>query len=279
MLCSQPEVGYNCAANRNIFATTISTMQSLSVSIITYNEEKNIARCLDSVKEIANEIIVVDSLSTDNTKNICKQYGAKVYEQKFLGHIEQKNLALSYCKGNYVLCLDADECLSAELLSSIKQLKKNGFAAAGYTMNRCTNFCGKWIKHGTWYPDKKLRLFSREKGKWGGTNPHDKVELLPNNKIIKLKGDIEHYSYYTAEEVLAQQNKFTTIIAQALHNRGKRSNWFKIYINPLWAFINGYFLKLGFLDGVDGFFIARTVAYYTMVKYYKLKRLNQNKDT
>ena len=250
-------------------------MQSLSVSIITFNEEKNIARCLDSVKEIANEIIVVDSHSTDHTENICKEYGVKFFKQTFLGYIEQKNYALDLCKHQWVLCLDADECLSEELVSSIRKLKQLGELADAYTMNRCTNFCGKWIKHGTWYPDRKLRLFNKQKGKWGGTNPHDTIVIQNNAKTVFLKGDILHYSYYTVEEVLAQQNKFTTIQAKALFRQGKRSNWFKLFFNPIVAFKSGYFLKLGFLDGADGFFIAWTVAYNTMVKYYKLLRLQK----
>ena len=142
-------------------------------------------------------------------------------------------------------------------------------------MNRCTNFCGKWIKHGTWYPDRKLRLFNKQKGKWSGINIHEKVSMMENCNSFFLKGDIHHYSYYTVEEVLTQQNKFTTIQAKAMFEQGKRSNLFKLFINPLTAFISGYIIKLGFLDGVDGFFIASTVSYNTMVKYYKLMRLQK----
>lgn len=250
-------------------------MQQLSVSIITFNEEKNIARCLDSVKDIANEIVVIDSLSTDNTENICKQYGVKFFSQKFLGYIEQKNFALYHCKYNYVLCLDADECLSSELIESIKAAKNNNFKFDSYTMNRCSNFCGKWIKYGSWYPDRKLRLFNKQKGKWAGVNPHDKIEMHQGCTQNLLKGDLLHYSYYTIEEVLAQNNKFTTIQAKAMLQQGKRSNIFKLFVNPLVAFINGYIFKLGFLNGSDGFFIASTIAYHTMVKYYKLMRLQQ----
>ncbi len=252
-------------------------MQTLSVSIITFNEEKNIARCLDSVRDIANEIVVIDSFSTDNTENICKQYGVKFYQQKFLGYTAQKNYGLNKCKYNFVLSLDADECLSNELLLSIKQAKLNDFPSDAYTMNRLSNFCGKWIKYGTWYPDKQLRLFNRRKGEWSGLNIHEKIEMQSNCTTTFLKGDIHHYSYYTIEEVLTQQNKFTTIQAQAMFVQGKRSNVFKLFVNPLVAFVNGYFFKLGFLNGADGFFIASTVAYNTMVKYYKLMRLQKEK--
>jgi glycosyltransferase involved in cell wall biosynthesis len=250
-------------------------MQQLSVSIITFNEEKNIARCLDSIKDIANEIVVVDSLSTDNTESICKQYGVKFISQKFLGYIEQKNFAVEHCKYNYVLCLDADECLSENLIQSIKSVKQNNFLSDSYTMNRCSNFCGKWIKYGNWYPDRKLRLFNKQKGKWAGVNPHDKIEMLQGCSQTLLKGDLLHYSYYTIEEVLAQNNKFTTIQAKAMLLQGKRSNVFKLFVNPFVAFINGYIFKLGFLNGVDGFFIASTVSYHTMIKYYKLLKLQK----
>jgi glycosyltransferase involved in cell wall biosynthesis len=252
-------------------------MQPLSVSIITFNEEKNIARCLDSIKDIANEIVVVDSFSTDNTEAICKQYGVKFIQQKFLGYIEQKNFALDACKNKYVLCLDADECLDDALLKSIKKEKHNNFPYVAYRMNRCSNFCGRWIKYGTWYPDTKLRLFDKTKGKWGGVNPHDKIEMEKGCTTTKIKGDILHYSYYTIEEVLAQQNKFTTIQAMALYNQGKKSNWIKLVLNPLVAFCSGFIFKLGFLNGADGFFIASTVSYNTMVKYYKLLKLQQKK--
>ena len=251
-------------------------MQHLSISIITFNEEKNIARCLDSVKDIANEIVVVDSNSTDNTESICKQYGVKFFKQKFLGYIEQKNVALSHCKHNFVLCLDADECLSETLIGSIKKAKQNDFLSDSYTMNRCSNFCGKWIKYGNWYPDKKLRLFNKEKGNWAGVNPHDKIVMQNNCSQSFLKGDLLHYSYYSIEEVLTQNNKFTTIQAKAMLLQGKRSNIFKLFANPFVAFVNGYFLKFGFLNGVDGFFIASTVAYHTMIKYYKLLKLQKN---
>jgi glycosyltransferase involved in cell wall biosynthesis len=247
-------------------------MEKLSVAIITFNEEKNIERCLQSVANIADEIIVIDSLSTDATEAICTKHDTKFIKQSFLGYIEQKNLALSHCTHKMVLCLDADEALSEDLLQSIKTLKQQGFKADGYIMKRCSYFMGKWIRYGTWYPDKKIRLVHKEKAKWGGTNPHDELLLQTNNKQF-LNADILHYSYNSLEEVITQNNKFTTIQAKAMHLQGKKSNWFKILINPCIAFINGYFFKLGFLDGWRGFFIAKSIAYQTFCKYIKLKSL------
>src|SRR5947199_312140 len=148
-------------------------MQVLSVVIITYNEEMNIGRCVESVLQIADEIVVLDSNSTDNTVAIATKKGATVYTQPFLGYIEQKNKALSLAKHNFVLSLDADEAIDRQLESSILDVKKNNTVKNGFTMNRCTNYCGKFIRHGLWYPDKKLRLFDKNFVRWGGDNPHD----------------------------------------------------------------------------------------------------------
>ncbi|MDE3144058.1 MAG: glycosyltransferase family 2 protein [Bacteroidota bacterium] len=250
-------------------------MMPLSVVIITFNEEKNIERCLKSVQGIADEIIVVDSLSTDATEEICSRYYVRFIKQKFLGYIEQKNFALDQATNNYVLSLDADEMLSDELRQSIIAIKQKPFSADAYSMNRCSSFCGKWIKHGNWYPDKKIRLLDKTKGKWGGINPHDKIEMQTGSGLQHLSGDIFHYSYYSLEEVITQNNKFTTIQAKAMFDAGKPANYFNLIINPLVAFISGYIFKLGFLDGADGFFIASSVAYQTMVKYAKLLHLRR----
>lgn len=251
-------------------------MSALSIVIITFNEEKNIARCLQSVQSIADEIVVVDSLSTDATKTIAAGFpNVRIIDQAFLGYIEQKNLALSLATHTHVLMLDADEALSDALLESIVAEKQQGFPSAAYAMNRCTHFNGTWIKHGTWYPDTKIRLIRKDAGKWGGINPHDSIVLNQGIRTSKLKGDILHYSYNSMDEVVAQNNRFTTIQAKAMFERGKRSNWFKILFSPLVAFVSGYFFKLGFLDGMNGFFIARAVAYHTFLKYIKLYDLQQ----
>jgi glycosyltransferase involved in cell wall biosynthesis len=253
-------------------------MKLLSVAIITFNEEKNIKRCLESIESIADEIIIIDSFSTDKTKEISLQFkNVRFIEQRFLGYIEQKNFALQKTSNSFVLSLDADEALDKTLLQNIEIEKVNGFAMDGYTMNRCSNFCGKWIKHGTWYPDVKLRLFNKEKGYWGGTNPHDKVVLNSHTTTKQLTGDILHYTYYTIEEMIAQMNMFTTIQAEAMYKKGQKANWIKLFISPTIAFINGYIFKAGFLDGKDGFTIAKTVAYQTHLKYAKLKKLQEGK--
>jgi len=247
-------------------------MIQLSVVIITLNEEKNIARCLDSVKDIADEIVVVDSCSTDNTEAICKKYNTHFIQHAFVGYIEQKNYALTQTKFKHVLSLDADEALSDKLKASILQIKSN-FEAEGYTMNRLTNYGGKWIHHSGWYPDVKLRLFDRRKGEWTGLIIHEKFELRNNGKIKHLKGDLLHYSFHSVEDHRKQSEKYTTLGAQADFEKGKKAPSFKIWGGPIVKFIKDYFFNGGFLDGKKGFIICWISAAATHTKYMKLKNL------
>lgn len=249
-------------------------MIKLSVVIITMNEERNIGRCLASVKSIADEIVVVDSGSSDNTQKIAEREGARFYFHPFEGHIEQKNYALSKANFPYVLSLDADEALSEELSKSILEVKQN-WQFDGYTMNRLTNYCGTWIKHSGWYPDTKLRLIQREKGKWGGTNPHDKLELFPKVKTAHLKGDILHYSYYSVQEHRERSLKYAEIAAQALYNKGKRGVFIKRYLSAGVKFVKAYFLSLGFLDGAYGWKICTIESKASYLKYKKLYALSK----
>lgn len=247
----------------------------LSVVIITFNEEKNIGRCIASVKNVADEIIVVDSLSTDKTVEICRAMGADVRLQAFLGYVEQKNYALSLASYDYVLSLDADEALDPVLEQAVLKAKKN-FEHAGYSMNRCTNYCGKFIRHGAWYPDKKLRLVKKDLAYWGGDNPHDKLIMKDDSAPHHLAGDILHYSYNSIEEHVLQNNKFSTISAETLFKRGKRTSIFKMVVHPFWAFLLGYFFRLGFLDGFYGFVVALHVAHLSFLKHAKLYLKQKN---
>jgi glycosyltransferase involved in cell wall biosynthesis len=250
-------------------------MPNLSVVIITRNEEKNIGRCLDSVKGIADDIVVVDSFSTDRTEEICKSKGARFFQHAFVGHIEQKNYAVTLTQYSNVLSLDADEALDDVLKESIVEAKKN-WKFDSYEMNRLTNYCGTWIKHCGWYPDTKLRMFDKRKGKWGGTNPHDKFEMEPGCTTGKLKGDILHYSYYTIDDHYKQIEYFTTINAKASFEKGKHAPLWKLYLAPVFKFIKDYFIRLGFLDGQAGWQICRLSAWATYVKYKKLRGLYKN---
>ena len=247
-------------------------MQDLSVVIITYNEEKNIARCIRSVSNIADEIIVVDSFSNDETVNIAKVAGAIVKLSKFDGYINQKNKALNMATHHLVLLLDADEALCEELANSILQAKKT-FSFKAYTMNRCSYFCGRFIKHGLWYPDRKLRLFDKRFGICGGMNPHDRIVMNSAYPVKHLEGDLLHYTYDSMEEYLIRNDAVSTIAAQSLYEAGIKKPWTKIVFSPLWAFINGYFLRMGFLEGYHGLTIAFHTANQTYAKYQKLRRM------
>jgi len=249
-------------------------MALLSVVIITYNEENNIGRCIESVCTIADEVIVVDSFSTDRTREIATQKGAIVKQEKFLGYIQQKNLAMQFASNDYVLSLDADEALNEKLAKAIAVEKKR-FRFKAYSMNRCANYCGKFIRHGLWYPDPKVRLFDKRIASWGGINPHDKIELNEKTSIRHLNGDILHFSYDSIEEHLIQSNNFTSISAASMYQRGQRSNWFRMLWNPFWTFVNGYFVRFGFLDGYYGLVIAINSAHQTFLKYVKLYSLQR----
>jgi glycosyltransferase involved in cell wall biosynthesis len=245
----------------------------ISVTIITYNEAKNIARCLQSVHDIADEVIVVDSYSTDQTVSIAQSLGAKVFSHAFLGHIEQKNLAISHAQFDYILSLDADEALDTTLIEEIKGIKKSAHPAMAYIGNRYNNYCGQWINHGAWKSDKKVRFFHKQIGKWGGINPHDKIVLAESVQPETLRGQILHWSYYSIAEHKGRIEKYAHIAAKAYQLQGKTSSWVKIIMSPAFRFFRDYFFKLGFLDGKHGFIIAMLTAKEVYLKYKLLKRL------
>lgn len=247
----------------------------ISVVIITYNEERNIDRCLSSVRAIADDIVVVDSFSKDKTKEICLSHGVRFFEHAFEGHIEQKNWAITQAKFPHILSLDADEALDEKLIHSIQSVKRE-FSKAAYSMNRLTNYCGHWVRYCGWYPDTKLRLWDSRCGAWGGDNPHDKYELhTRTNEIGNLDGNILHYSYYTEADHFKQVEYFTTILAKAQFSRGKRAPKLVMYMSPVVKFIRDFILKKGFLDGAVGFKICRISAYATFLKYKKLNALHK----
>jgi glycosyltransferase involved in cell wall biosynthesis len=253
-------------------------MYPLSAVIITFNEEHNIERCIRSVKEVADEVIVLDSFSTDQTVQIAASLGAIVYQEKFRGYIGQKNHAMQLASNDYILSLDADEVLNEQLAASILEAKKN-FTSRVYRMNRCTNYCGRFIRHGLWYPDRKIRLFDRRCAQWGGMNPHDKIEITHHLPVVQLSGDLLHYSFATPDDLAWQNNRLSSISAASLFARGRRSSWFKMLVRPAWAFVNGYFFRLGFLDGIDGFVIAVHTSHQVFMKYSKLLRMQRAKPT
>jgi glycosyltransferase involved in cell wall biosynthesis len=250
-------------------------VEKISVVIICLNEEKNIGRCIDSVNDIADEIVILDSHSTDQTVSIAENKGAVVVSEDFKGYIQQKNKAIELASHNYILSLDADEALDPQLKESISRVKQN-FSSQAYRMNRFSNYCGKFIRHGSWYPDTKIRLFDKRVARWGGTNPHDKIVLTGDMLVEHLKGNILHFSYRSISEHVTQNNKFSTLAAESLFAKGKRTNVFKIFVNPLWAFFQSYLIRAGFLDGLYGLVIAVMIANLTFLKHLKLYLLQQS---
>ncbi len=252
-------------------------MNKISAVIITFNEEKNIGRCIDSLKGIADEIVIVDSFSTDKTKEICIERGVKFIQNTFEGHIQQKNFAISQATYPHILSLDADESIDEVLKKSIIDVKSN-WDKDGYKMNRLNNYCGKWIWYGAWYPDRKLRLWDSTKGRWGGLNPHDRFIMEKGCSEGILKGNLLHYRFENINEHIKQLNYFTDIAVISYNERGKKSNLFFIVFSPLFAFFSAYFLKLGFLSGYYGFVISVIDAHFTFIKYAKLRDYQRKID-
>lgn len=254
-------------------------MSKLSAVIITYNEERNIVRCINSVKGVADEVVVLDSFSDDRTCEMARELGARVEQHAFDGHIQQKNRAWQLAETEWVLSLDADEALDETLQKEVRSaVDRDDPAIDGYRMNRLTNYCGKWVHHSGWYPDTKTRLFRNGKGEWKGINPHDRFDLHQPDRGRHLKGDILHYSYYTAEDHYRQIEYFSKIAATELHRRGRRVSLPTIWAKVAAQFVKTYFLKQGFRDGSTGFVIARRSAFATWRKYSILKALNANEE-
>ncbi len=254
----------------------------ISVCIIGLNEEKNLTDCLRSVKPIADEIIYVDSLSKDKSCAIAKSFGARVFKQKFLGHVQQKNFAVSKAKFDWVLSLDCDERLSSEALASIAAERARRLADSSekqptsYAFNRLTFYIYRWIKHSGWYPDRKIRLFDRRTASWVGENPHDRVEDR-SGRSMRLKGDILHYSFASISDHLKTIESFSEIAAHEALRKGRKSGPFTIIFRSLWAGIRKVFFEFSFLDGVAGLILTGLSMAATWSKYSKLYILQQQK--
>lgn len=253
-------------------------MNPISAVIITLNEERNIGRCLESLKSVADDVVVVDSFSSDKTKEICLQKGARFFQRDFKGYIEQKNYANSLAKYDLILSIDADEALSEELKDSIRRVKENQ-VHDGYVMKRLTSYCGRFIRHGGWYPDKKLRLFDRKKGKWAGMYIHEYVEMVKGSSSGELKGDLLHFSYFSISDHVKQANHFSDITAREYFEKGVKAGYIKILFGPCIKFLRDYMFRSGFLDGYYGFVIARISAMATFWKYSKLRDLSRKKSS
>jgi len=247
-------------------------MIKLSVVIISFNEEKDIARCLESVKDIADEVLVLDSFSTDATERICQESGVRFEKHAFDGYVSQKNRALKMAAYDHILSLDADEALSDELKEGIRNIKQD-WDHDGYLFNRRNSYCGHWMRHTSWYPDRKLRLFDRRKGVWTGMDPHDFVTMQPGSRIRRIKGDLLHWAIHTTEEQRAKTENFARISARFYFDHGIRAGRGTAISHCVWRWFREYCLRLGILDGKAGWQVARFSALYVWRKYYYLRQL------
>lgn len=250
-------------------------MPNISAVIITYNEELFIDKCLASLVGVADEIIVVDSFSTDRTEEICRKYNVRFVQHKFEGFRDQKNYALKLATHNNILSLDADEALSDKLRESILAVKGN-WKYVGYKFNRRNNFCGTWIRFSEWYPDKQLRLFFADHGRWGELNLHEKFLLSNGAKVGKLEGDLLHWPFSSLQDHSDKMKKYSQIGAVEFHKAGKKANILTPYIHLIWGFFRSYIIRGGFLDGRNGYRICSLYAKSSYEKYKKLRELNKN---
>ncbi|MBK7592658.1 MAG: glycosyltransferase family 2 protein [Betaproteobacteria bacterium] len=243
----------------------------ISLCVITRDAAAQLDACLASAA-FADEQVVVDSGSADDTVEIARRRGARVIEQRWLGYGAQKNFAVAQATHDWVLCLDADERLSPELADSIRAAMAGPPAATAFRAARRNRFLGRWLRHGEGYPDWNLRLFDRRHARWTEDPVHEHV--VADGKVARLAGDLLHESAESLEDYLAKQNRYTTLQAQAMHARGERATAARIVLAPLLRFIRLYFLRLGFLDGTAGFVHVAIGCGNSMLKYAKLRALH-----
>lgn len=246
----------------------MSSPASLSACIIAYNEADRIEACLRSL-DFCDELIVVDSHSTDDTRARAAALGARVIERDWPGYRSQKQFAVDAARHDWVLCLDADERVTPQLRAQILAQRAAGFpTAAGYSVARITDYFGRFLRHGNAYPDRLVRLFDRRHGGWSGDEIHENTRVT--GRIVRLAGHLEHYSYRSLSDHLSRMQRYADLMAQALYARGRRCGLTPVLLNPLWRFVRGYFLRLGFLDGWRGLVFALIEANYVRAKYLGL---------
>ena len=242
----------------------------ISAAIITYNEERNIARALESLR-CCDEIVVVDSGSTDRTVELATKLGARVLDMAWRGYAGQKNYASECCENDWVLSLDADEALSEALEAEIWQIKKNGPEFDAYTMPRLAQYLGRWILHSGWYPDRKIRLFHRQHAKWVGNFVHESVVV--EGRVGHLNANILHFTCSSLSEHLRTLDRYTTLAAEQLVSQKAEIGWKELALDPAWTFVRTYVLQRGFLDGYEGLAIAYMAAFYNFLKHAKAKNM------
>jgi glycosyltransferase involved in cell wall biosynthesis len=243
-------------------------MVKISATIITYNEERNIVRAIESLR-CCDEIVVVDSGSNDRTVELATNLGARVVENPWPGYSSQKNFASQQAVNDWILSIDADESLSEALEGEIWQIKKNGPRYDGYTVPRLAQYLGRWILHSGWYPDRKVRLFNRQQARWVGEYVHESVQV--DGRVGHLKSNLLHFTCSSLSEHLKTMDQYTTLAAEQIVAQKKPIGARNLLVQPIWAFVKAYFLQRGYLDGTEGLAIAYMAAMYNFVKYAKAR--------
>jgi glycosyltransferase involved in cell wall biosynthesis len=247
--------------------------EKISACIITFNEERRIRRCLESVRW-CDEIVIMDSYSTDHTLDVCREFTDRVYQHEWLGYVGQRNLIREKATHPWVLFLDSDEEVSPGLKQEIlTEFDYGNSTYVGYEFPRQVYYIGKWIRHGEWYPDIKLRLFKKQFGRTEGQEPHDQVKV--NGPVKRLTRPIWHYTHNDIRDHLDTLNRFSSITAQQRFSVESWFPWWNLLFRPFLRFFKGYFLKGGILDGSHGFIIAVINSFGAFAKYAKLWELSQ----
>lgn len=250
----------------------------ISFCLITLNEESNLRRCLQSGADLADEIVVLDSGSTDATEKIAREFGARFEHQDWLGYVGQKNKALSLAAHPWIFSLDADEELSPELRAELKRLKTAEPPAEtdGFSMPRCVLYEGRWIRHGDWYPDRLVRLFRRDEAKFSGGKVHERLEII--GSVQPLAGELYHHSFKDAADHWARCQKYARLWAETQFEAGKTASALAPFTHAAFRWFRGYVLKRGFLDGPQGWRIALFCARETFLKYQLLREINRSRS-
>jgi len=250
-----------------------TTRGRLSACIITYNEADRIEDCVRSVS-FCDDVVVVDSHSTDNTRELARALGARVIERDWSGYRSQKQFAVDAALYDWVLCIDADERVSDELRHEIEALRERGFEGyAGWSIPRITDYFGRFLRHGNAYPDRLVRLFDRRRGRWAGREIHENTQV--DGRIGRLRGHLLHYSYRSLSDQERRMQRYAELMALSMYESGQRGSLAKVVLNPCWRFLRGYILRLGFLDGWRGLAFAMVEAGYVRQKYLKLYLLSK----
>ena len=251
-------------------------MTKISAFIVCLNEAHQIRRALESIR-FCDEIIVVDSGSTDQTLEIAKEFTDKIFFRAWTGFVEQKTYALGLCSNEWVINIDADEVVTQPLQDEINYWIRSGKAEEafidGFMINRVVFHLGKWFRKGVWYPEYRLRVMRKSKTTWGGNDPHERAVV--EGKTVKLKGELEHYSFESLSDHINRLNRYSSLVSAVLARKGKKASFLDIMIRPIARFIKGFFIKRGFLEGFPGFVVCVLESYYVFLKYIKLWEINR----